>query len=174
MKFLIFIAPRDFKDETISMLKLLLDKYDVEYLISSYSTKNCIGSHGAVYEPQINTNIVDVSKFDGIIIADGIGLELYKIYEFRPFLDLLLKFNNANKYIITIDNAVKILAKANIIKNKKISVIENNDELKNFILLFHGIISNNDLEIANNLITIKDSDNIEEPLLHIFEHFGLR
>lgn len=174
MKFLIFIAPKDFKDETVSIFKLFLNKFDVEYLITSYSTKKCTGIHGVVYEPQINTNLVDVSRFDGIIIIDGLGLEIYKLYEFRPFLDLLLKFNKMNKYIVAIDNAVKILAKANIVRNKKISVNENNRELKNFILLFHGIASNKDIEIDKNLITIKDSDNIEEPLLKMFDNLNLR
>ncbi len=174
MKFLIFIAPKDFKDETVSTLQLFLNKFDVEYLITSYSTKKCTGIHGVIYKPQINTNLVDVSRFDGIIISDGLGLEIYKLYEFRPFLDLLLKFNRINKYIIAIDNAVKILAKANIIRNKKISVDENNRELKNFVLLFHGIVSNKDIEIDKNIITIKNSDNIEEPLLKMFDSLNLR
>ena len=174
MKFLIFIAPNEFRDETVSMLKLLLDKFDVESKITSYSTKECIGSHGAIYKPDINTNLINPLDFDGIFISDGAGLEIYKLYEFRPFLDLILKFNNANKYIVAIGNSIKILAKSNIIKNKRISVPDKDNELKNFVLLFHGSVSDKDIEIAGNVVTMKNSEGIDEPMIKFFEHLGIR
>ncbi|MCL4381223.1 MAG: DJ-1/PfpI family protein [Candidatus Marsarchaeota archaeon] len=174
MKFLIFIAPNEFKDETVSMLKLFLDKFDIDSKITSYSTKECVGAHGAVYKPDINANLINPLDFDGIFISDGAGLEIYKLYEFRPLLDLMLKFNNADKYIIAIGNSVKILAKANIIKNKKISVPDNDNELKNFVLLFRGAASDRDIEIAGNIVTMKNAAGIDEPMINFFEHLGIR
>src|SRR5438445_8231547 len=103
MKLLIFIAPREFKDETIATVKLFLDKWNVEHTISSYTHSDCVGSHGAVYQSQVHTGRVLTEDYDGIVLVDGKGVEMYKIYDHRPLLDLLLKFNERRKKIIAIN-----------------------------------------------------------------------
>ena len=51
MRVAIFLPPKDFRDETVSMIKLILEKWKVDGVITSYTTKECVGRHGAVYKP---------------------------------------------------------------------------------------------------------------------------
>ncbi len=170
MRFLVFIAPNNFRDETVSMLKMFFDKWGIRYQLTSYSTKDCIGNHGAVYKPDINTNKARVSDYDGIVIADGPGLDEYKIYEYRPFLDMLLQFNQSGKIVGAINNAIRIAARANIITNKKVATPKDPESLRQ-VQLFHGVPTDKDIEIANNLITIS-SDNLEQPMQELLQQLG--
>lgn len=173
MKFLIFIPPNDFRDESLSTIKMFFDRWSVGYQVTSYSTKECVGSHGATLMPDINTNKVEPSGYDGIILIDGDGVDKYKLQDFRPLLDVALKFNNSKKYIGAVGNAVKVLAKANIIKGKKMAV-PNDAEVKRMVLLFHGIPSEKNMEIDGNIITISNSRALEEVLNPILEHIGVK
>ncbi|MGC8586250.1 MAG: DJ-1/PfpI family protein [Candidatus Micrarchaeia archaeon] len=172
MRLLVFITPRDFKDETLSMLKLFFDKWGVEYKIGSYASGDCTGYHGAVYKPEVNLSKVSTLDFDGIVLVDGNGIETYKIYEYRPLLDLVMKFNDSRKHIIAVGNAVKVLAKANIVKGKSVAMPDDN-EIKRLVLLFHGVPSSENLSIADNLVTVKDSEYLEESMGKILAHLGV-
>ncbi len=172
MKFAIFIAPKDFKDETVSMLKRVFEKWGVQYSIASYANKDCIGYHGAVYKPDINAAKISPMDFDGIVLADGKGFEDYRLFEYRPLLDTITMFNERGKYVGAINNAIKAVARANIIKDKKIAMPQE-EEMRRLILLFHGIPSNEGIEIAGNLVTIKNSTNLEISLRELLQHIGV-
>ena len=173
MKFLIFIPPNDFRDESLSTVRMFFDRWSVGYQITSYSAKNCTGMHGASCMPDINTNKVDVSGYDGIIFIDGTGVDSYKLQEFRPLLDIVMKFNNGKKYIGAVGNSVTVLAKANIIKGKKMAVPED-ENVKKVVQLFHGVLSGKSMEIDGNIITVKDANTLEESLNPILEHLGVK
>ena len=106
------------------------------------------------------------------MLVDGNGIETYKIYEYRPLLDLVMKFNDSRKHIIAVGNAVKVLAKANIVKGKSVAMPDDN-EIKRLVLLFHGVPSSEDLSIADNLVTVKDSEYLEESMGKILAHLGV-
>jgi len=173
MKFAILISPRDFRDESISMVRLLFDRWNVQYDIASYTKGECIGSHGVVYRPNINAGKIASSDYDGIILIDGEGIESYKLHEFRPLLDLLSLFDEKKKKICAISNAIKIVAKANIIKGKRISVPKD-EETRRIVMLFHGLPSDNQMEIADNLVTIKDHRNLEESIGSFLDYIKVR
>lgn len=172
MKFLIVITPQGFRDETLSTARLLFDKWDVGYEVSSYSNRDCTGSHGAIAKIQINTNRANPDDYDGIFIVDGKGIDAYKLYDFRPMLDLLMKFNDRKKKIIAVGNAVRVPARANIIKQKKISV-PGEEESRRLVELFHGIPSNEPVELSDNVITIGNSAELDRPLQTVMKHFGI-
>ena len=172
MKFLIIIPPKDFKDESVSLVKLLLDKWSVRYDISSYTSNDCIGTHGAVYRPTIHASKAVSTNYDGLVLIDGNGIEAYKLYDYRPLLDLVMHFNDSNKYIISLGNSVKIPARANIVREKRISVVDDRETIR-LVNLFHGVPSKNEYEIAGNLISIKDTGNaMEDPLVKILDSIG--
>lgn len=171
MRFLIFLPPNDFKDESVAMVKTFFDRWSVEYKITSYANKECVGYHGARYMPDVNTNKVSTNDFDGIILIDGKGVDTYKLYEFRPLLDILLLFNEKNKIIGAINNSIKIVARANIVKDRKISMPKD-EELRRLVILFHGTPSDESIEISKNIITIKDSQGLEGPLTTMLQHIG--
>ncbi len=172
MKFLLFIAPKDFKDETLATIKAFFDRWGVQYDITSYSNKECMGYHGAVCRPDINTSKVSTSDYDGIIIVDGKGIEDYKLYDYRPLLDVLLQFNEKKKTIGAVNNGIKVVARANIIQDKKISTPDE-QELKRLVLLFHGIPSESAIEISGNIVTMKESRGLETPLQVMLQYLGV-
>jgi putative intracellular protease/amidase len=171
MRLLIFITPNEFRDESVARVKLFLDRWNVENKITSYSKKDCTGNHGAVYAPDINTGKVSADDYDGIVLVDGKGIESYKIYDYRPLLDLILAFDAKKKAIIAVGNAVKIPARANIIKNKKVAVRD--DETKRLVQLFHGIPSEQGMEIAENLTTVSSYIEIDSVMPQILQHIGV-
>lgn len=173
MKLLVFVTPTEFRDETLSMMKLFFDKWGIEYKITSYSHReNCTGTHGAVCKIDLHANNVNTEDYNGIVLIDGKGIEAYRVYEHRPLLDLMLKFNDKKKTIIAVSNSVKVPARANIIKNRKISVPDD-QETKRLIQLFHGLPSTQNFEISENLITIRDSSDIESSMREILEYLGV-
>jgi protease I len=173
MRFLIFLAPKDFHDETFKMLRLFFDRWNVEYKITSYSKTECHGRHGEVVKPDINAGVVVPSEYDGIVLVGGSGIDSYKLFDFRPLLDLLMQFNAAHKRIIAVDSAIKVVARANIIKGKGISTPEN-EETKRLVLLFHGIPTQNNIEFADNIVTIRDPASMEETLDEMISKLGIK
>ena len=172
MKFLIFITPHEFRDESLSTVRLFLDKWNIGYSISSYSNKDCIGSHGQVCKVDMNTGKAKAEDFDGIILIDGKGIEAYKIYDFRPLLDLLMKFNERKKAIIAIENALKIPARANIIKGRKIAMPDD-EEAKRLVQLFHGEPSGEKIEVSENIISIRDHRDLESSMQTVLDRLGV-
>ncbi len=173
MTLLVFLPPSDFRDETIATVKLFLDKWGVEYRLASYGNKDCTGSHGAVYKQQASMSKLRLSDFSGILLIDGKGVETYKLYEYRPLLDTILQANNERKLIAAIGNSIKVLARANIINGKKVSVPQD-DETKRLVLLFHGVPSENEIEVADNIITIRGSSRMEAPMQTFLERLGVK
>ncbi|MEM3227887.1 MAG: DJ-1/PfpI family protein [Candidatus Micrarchaeaceae archaeon] len=173
MKFLVFVAPKDFKDESVEMVKMFLDRWKIESRLSSYSKKDCVGYHGAIYPLDVNTNKVDPSDYDGIVLIDGKGIDSYRLFEFRPLLDLLVQFDNSRKFICAIGNATRILARANIIKGKKIAK-PGDEETRRAVVLFHGVPAEESFAISDNIITISGYENIEEAMPKMLERIGVK
>jgi len=168
VKALIFIPPKDFRDESVSLIRLFFDKWGVNYRISSYTSSECVGMRGASYSPQVHTSKVTSADYDAIVLIDGNGIDNYKLYDYRPLLDLVSNFHRQGKYIIGIDNAAKIPARANIVKGRLISFADS--DTKGLVSLFHGIRSDKQYAISDNLITIRSSGDIEEAMHKILEH----
>lgn len=173
MKFVIFVTPRDFRDESLNMVRLFFDKWGVQYKIASYTTGNCVGSHGATFAPDLNAGRIMIPDFDGIVLIDGAGIEGYRVYEYRPLLDLMLLFNNAKKPIIAIDNAIRVPARANIINGKKIAM-PNDAETQRLVSLFHGAATKEAAEMSENIITIGSYQGIERSMTKVLEHIGVK
>lgn len=167
MHMLIFLPPSDFREESLSMLKLFFDRWGITYSTTSYTKSECRGKHGAHVKPDIHTADVDVHNYDGIIYLDGDGINANKLYEFRPLLDLTMIFDRSMKQVWAIGNAVKIIARSNIIKGRDIAV-PNDEETIRLVKLFHGEPSNSEYVVSGNLITIRSGAEIEssmEPIL---------
>lgn len=172
MRFLIFIPPKDFRDESLSLIRLFLDKWGIRYMITSYTQSPCVGSHGAVIRPDINTSRVNADEYDGIVLIDGSGIEEYKLYDYRPLLDLMLMFNNRKGFIISISNTAKIPARANVVKD--LSIATDDEESKRLVRLFHGVPSEKPYEINGNIIAIKNYGEIEESMQVILDRIGAK
>ncbi|MGC8699518.1 MAG: DJ-1/PfpI family protein [Candidatus Micrarchaeia archaeon] len=166
MRVAIFVPPKDFRDESLSMVKLLLDKWKVESVITSYTTKECVGRHGAVYMPGINTAKIDPNEYDGFILIDGEGIESYKLYDFRPLLDLIRRFYDSKKIVGAIGNAIKVIARANIITDTKLSAPVD-EEMQRLLRIYYGVNSPMEVEFDKNIITARNPENAE-PFAQLF------
>jgi len=173
VKVAIFVPPKDFRDETLSMLKLILEKWNVEKVITSYTTKECVGKHGAVYKPDMNTAKIDPSGFDSILLVDGEGVEAYKLYDFRPLLDLVKRFYDSKKIVGAIGNAIKIIARANIIMNTKISAPVD-EEMQRLMRIYYGINSPMEVEFDKNILTARNPENAEAFAQLLLEKLGVK
>ncbi|MGC9010965.1 MAG: DJ-1/PfpI family protein [Candidatus Micrarchaeia archaeon] len=169
----IFVPPKDFRDETLSMVKLILEKWKVDGIITSYTTKECIGKHGAVYKPAINTAKVDPAEFDGIVLIDGDGVESYKLYDFRPLLDLVKRFYESKKIVGAIGNAIKIIARANIILDTKISA-PIDEETQRLMRIYYGLNSPMEVEADKNIITARNPENADAFAQILLEKLGVK
>ena len=173
MKMLIFIPPIDFREESLSMLKLFFDRWGISYKTTSYTRAECRGKHGARVKPDIHTGEADVHDYDGLVFIDGEGIDTSKLYEFRPLLDLAMIFDRASKQVWSIGNATKIIARANIIKGKEIAIPRNEEVLK-LVRLFHGEPSKENYKISGNIITIGSSVNLEASMDSLFSDLKIK
>jgi putative intracellular protease/amidase len=170
MRLAIFIPQKDFKDESLSLIKLILDKWGVGYSVAAYG-KGGVGIHGALARADIKPDEMTTDRFDGIVFIDGGGIDEQKLYDYRPLLDIVTHFSENNKYIVAIGNAAKIPIRANLVKAKKVAVAD--EDTMRLALLFNGIPSKNNVEAMGKLITIKNSKAVEESMDTWLQHLGL-
>ncbi len=161
MKVAMLLAPKDFKDESASKAKLMMEKWGIEVVITSYSTHDLVGYHGAVYKTQLNAAKINPDDFDAILLIDGKGVDGYKLYDFRPLLDTIRLFQMRKKPIAAINNAIKIVARANIIQNVKVA-IPKDEETQRLVSLYHGTASKNEMEDDKGVLTLSNPDKAME------------
>ncbi|MDE1860609.1 MAG: DJ-1/PfpI family protein [Candidatus Micrarchaeota archaeon] len=173
MKVAILIPPNDFKDESVSSSKAMLERWDVTPVITSYSNKDCVGQHGAVYKPDINTGRLNPDDFDAIIFIDGNGVDSYKLYDFRPLLDTVKRFSDRKKPVCAIGNSVKIIARANIIQNVKVAAPKD-EETNRLVALYRGIKSENAIESDKGIMTLNNSELVDDFVGLLLEKLGVK
>jgi putative intracellular protease/amidase len=161
MKVAILIAPRDFKDETLSSLQLMFGKNDIDSVVASFSLNDCFGVHGAVVKPKAEARELEPQTYDALVLVDGPGVDSLKLYDYRPLLDLVKAFHDANKIVVGIGNSVKTIARANVIKDTKIAKSDDREVAKT-TQLYRGAASDDTLVLDKNILTLSDSDRMSE------------
>jgi putative intracellular protease/amidase len=160
VKVAILVAPRDFKDETVSRLQLFFGKNDIESQIVSLTTKPCAGYHGAVVKPAMDASSIEAGAFDLLLIADGPGVESLKLYDYRPLLDVVRAFYENSRKLAGIGNGIKVLARANVIKDTRIA--KTDGETERMVLLYRGKPSDDFVVSDGNIITASSVDNVPD------------
>ncbi|MDE1854986.1 MAG: DJ-1/PfpI family protein [Candidatus Micrarchaeota archaeon] len=160
MKVAILIAPKDFKDETVSQLQLLFGKKDIEAQIVSLTLKTCMGYHGATLKPQIDARSIEAGTFDVLLIADGPGVESLKLYDHRPLLDVVKAFHDNNKKVAGIGNGIRVIARANVIKDTRIA--KTDEDTEKLVRLYRGKPSDDFVVTDKNIITASDASNVPD------------
>ncbi|MDE1851419.1 MAG: DJ-1/PfpI family protein [Candidatus Micrarchaeota archaeon] len=173
MKVALLVAPKQFRDESVSHSMPMLQKWGASPTIVSYSTKDCVGYRGAVYKVGLNAGRMHPDDFDAIVLVDGPGIDTYKLYDFRPLLDMVKLFFDKGKPIAVMGNAVKIVARANIINGIKISAPKD-EESKRLVLLYRGIESEKPLEHDRNIISLSDDSMVEQMTGVLLEKLGAK
>lgn len=175
MKALLIIPPKDFRDETLSMTKLLLGKWGVTPVIASYTKegKVCVGAHGAMYKPDMNATKLTSEGFAAIMIIDGQGVDAYNLHDFMPLAILVKDFMDNKKIVAALGNSVKVIARANIITDRKVAAPKD-DEVSRLIRIYRGKESENEIEFDKQLLTAKSNAKLDLFLNTLIEGLGLK
>ncbi|MEM0146928.1 MAG: DJ-1/PfpI family protein [Candidatus Micrarchaeaceae archaeon] len=156
----IIIAPYDFKDETLSQALLLLDKKGIKHEILSFADKECKGYHGATIKQDGRADEFEPVYSDAILIIDGPGIESTRLYENRQLLDRLKVAHENKKVIVAIGNAMKAVAKANIIKGIKLASSDD-AETKRLVGLYKGILDEAQLVSDSRIISASSNSQMQ-------------
>ncbi len=167
MRFLVYVPQTEFTDETLSTVELFLNKWGIGYDVASLGVGFCNGVRGARRKVDLDLSSAMKEEYDGIIITDGKGIETFRTYEYRPFLDFITALNNDKKFICAVNNGIKVLARANIVRDRKIAASERST--RDMVALFRGVPSARGVEISENVITVDSSAGLEAPLVQMFK-----
>lgn len=170
VKVAIIIPPRNFKDETLSLLGLLLAKKDMGKVIASVNPKDCTGYHGAVVKPDATFSDLDSAHASAIILADGPGVDSFKLYDYRPLLDIVKRFHDAGKMVVGIGNGIKIAARANVLRDAKVASA--GQEADDMVRLYRGVPAKGYLVLDKNVLTLSDPAKVDELVVRLSEALG--
>lgn len=166
----IIVPPKNFKDETLSLLDLLLAKKDIRKVVASVNSRDCTGYHGAVVRPDTTFKELDPSRISALIIADGPGVDSFKLYDYRPLLDMVKQFHDSRKVVVGIGNGIKVLARANVIRDTKVADI--GKEAQDLVRLYRGVPAKAYLVLDKNVLTLSDSGKVDELVVRLSEALG--
>jgi protease I len=166
-KALIVVAPKNFRDEEVNYLKMVLQKNGIETKILSFGSKECYGEHGAVLKPDVLPEQINPKEFDAVIITGGKGIEEYRMDSFLPLLNLVKQFNEEKKLIAAFSEGISVVLRANVIKEKRVAAP--NNEIKEVVEKYHGIPSAQAFVESENLITATKAAFISEVAKRIAE-----
>jgi transcriptional regulator GlxA family with amidase domain len=164
------IVPPNFKDETVSALGLFLAKNGMVAEISGFSSKACRGCHGATVRPEKAVADVDPASISAIVIADGPGMDDLRLYDYRPLLNLLRALSERNRLIVGIGNGIKAIARANVIRDANVARVDS--DVANLVRLYHGTITDDYLVLDKNILTLSDSNRIDELVARMAKELG--
>ncbi|MEO0123577.1 MAG: DJ-1/PfpI family protein [candidate division WOR-3 bacterium] len=145
---LIVIAHNDFRDEEFKEPFELLKNSGFKVVIASTDTTPAMGMMGMVVKPEILISQVNPDSFVALIIAGGIGCR--ELWDDKILHSIINSFYEKNKIVAAICIAPIVLARAGILKDKKVTVYPGvADEIKPHCREYTG----RDIEICGNVIT---------------------
>lgn len=147
---LFIIAPKNFRDEELFHPLAVLEKAEIVCMIASLEVGKCIGSKGGEIEAQIGINQINAEDFDAVIFIGGGGSEIY--FENAAAQLLAKKAFASEKIVAAICAAPVILAKAGILKGKKVTCFSA-EEFEKALEENGAILTRSDLEVDGKIIT---------------------
>jgi len=147
---LFIIAPENFRDEELFHPLAVLAEAGIVNTIASLEAGKCIGSKGGEIEAQIGINQINAEDFDAIIFIGGNGSEIY--FEDAAAHLIAQKAFASGKIVAAICAAPAILAKAGILKGKKVTCFPA-EIFEKMLAEGEVIYTQRDVEVDGNIIT---------------------
>jgi len=116
---LVVLANKDFRDEEYVATVAVLNENGVACKIAASDPGDCVGVNGTTVCTDYTFDQVTSDQFDGILFVGGVGVERYFSNDLT--LNLAQEFYNADKWTCAICWAPVVLAKAGILKGKKVT-----------------------------------------------------
>lgn len=152
-KILLVIAHKEFRDEEFLIPKSVFENNG--YSVDIISDKIGIAEGSLGYKINIDKTINDINSiidYCCISIVGGAGVKKY-LYNNNSLIDLISKFYNNNKVISAICISPILFAKANLLKNKKVTFFKNDEEAVNIMKKSFCLIENKNVVSDGNIVT---------------------
>jgi protease I len=113
------IANQNFQDDEFAQPKKILEENNIKVTVASTSLDEAVGMNGAKVKPEILIQDINVSDFDAVLFIGGSGAVVYLD---DPVVHKIAQDAlGANKIIGAICIAPVALAKAGILKGKRVT-----------------------------------------------------
>ncbi|HWQ64045.1 MAG TPA: DJ-1/PfpI family protein [Methanospirillum sp.] len=153
-KVLIVIAPRNFRDEELTEPINYLMQAGISYDVISTTRGLAVGMMGGEMQVEhtvSDLNEGDITKYNAILIVGGNGAPEY-LWNYRPLLELVQKFDKQESVISAICLAPAILGQAGVLKDKK-ATVWNDDQAIEEIRKGGGIFTSSPIVVDGRIIT---------------------
>ena len=128
-KILMVIAPKNFRDEELSIPKQYFESIGATVRVASVSKNEATGMLGARVKPDLALSEVDIKKYDALVIVGGVGSKEY-LWSNDELLTLVKEAYDNNKIVAAICLSPVVLARAGILKGKEATVFPSNDAVE--------------------------------------------
>jgi len=125
-KIVIVIAPSMFRDEEFQIPYEYLKSEGADVFIASTTLSEAIGKLGLRVKPDITINKISTDVFDAIVFVGGPGVKAY--WDDKSIHRLAKSFLDNNKIVAAICSAPVILARAGLIKGKRVTSFPGDEE----------------------------------------------
>ncbi len=153
-KILMVIAPMDFEDCEVVEPMAIFNANGAEVTIASTTTDTVIGINGFKITPDIKISNAKADDYDAIVLPGGTGV-ISNLWDNEELRTLIQQFNSQNKIVAAMCAAPPALAKAGILKDKKVTMFPWDDGIKE--LTTRGAIYVNEETVTDgNIVTGKN------------------
>ena len=159
-KILMVIAPKNFRDEELSIPKQYFESMGATVRIASVSKNEAIGMLGARVKPDLALSEVDIKKYDALVIVGGVGSREY-LWNNEELLTLVKEAYDNNKVVAAICLSPVILARAGILEGKEATVFPSNDAVEELKKAGAKYVDK-PVVISGKIITARDPKAAEE------------
>ena len=153
-KVLMVIAPKDFEDCEVVDPMTILKANGAEVIVAGITTDSAIGINGLKIIPDIQISNAKADDYDAIVLPGGTGV-ISNLWDNEELRTLIQQFNSQSKIVSAMCAAPPALAKAGILKDKKVTMFPWDDGIKE--LTSRGAIYENEETITDgNIVTGKN------------------
>ncbi|WP_277408514.1 DJ-1/PfpI family protein [Lacrimispora xylanisolvens] len=153
-KVLMVIAPKDFEDCEVVDPMTILKANGAEVIVAGITTDAAIGINGLKIIPDIQISNAKADDYDAIVLPGGTGV-ISNLWDNEELRTLIQQFNSQSKIVAAMCAAPPALAKAGILKDKKVTMFPWDDGIKE--LTSRGAIYENEETVTDgNIVTGKN------------------
>ena len=125
-KVLFIIAPKEFRDDELTIPKQKLEEQGIQVDIASTTTATIKGVMGKEVTPDMTVDQVDPEDYNYVVVIGGPGAS--RLAMFREVIMLLREAKNVGAICL----GTTVLARAGLLKDKEATTFETPDTLKLF------------------------------------------
>lgn len=143
------IAPKDFRDDELSIPKEIFEKNGYNVFTAS-TEKNTVGMFGKKVSVDYLLKDVNISEYDALVIVGGSGSKYY-LWNNQELINMTKEAYNEDKVVAAICLSPVVLVNAGILENKEATVFPDPEAIS--ILKKHSIYKNEEVVVSGRIIT---------------------